>query len=126
MKKTAVILMAIILGISCATQDANPNNYQKVGTKVFLKGIVSSSDNIIIVDVRTPNEYSKGNIKNSININYYDSNFQEQISKLDTLKTAYIYCKSGGRSSNAVKTFTLVGFKKVVELKGGFNAYLKQ
>tara|TARA_B110000211_G_C14013655_1_gene524373 strand:+ start:160 stop:540 length:381 start_codon:yes stop_codon:yes gene_type:complete len=126
MKKLVIVLTAVILGISCTTQDTKTEAHEKVDVKTFLDGLKSNSKNILLIDVRTPGEFNNGNIKNAINLNYYDSNFQQQISKLDTSKIAYIYCKLGGRSNKAAKVLISSGFKKVVDLSGGFNAYSNQ
>ena len=127
MNKLAVLLTAIIIGVSCTTTGNSISEvHQKVDVLRFLDGLKTNKGNTIVVDVRTPSEFNKGKIKDAININFYDSDFQLQISKLDTSKVAYIYCKSGGRSNKAAKTFEKAGFKKVIKLKGGFNAYLKK
>jgi rhodanese-related sulfurtransferase len=79
----------------------------------------------IIVDVRTPGEYTRGNIKGSKNINIA-GNFSEEIKKLDKNKPVYVYCASGGRSSRAMQTMNQMGFKEVYNLSGGFSAWSRQ
>jgi rhodanese-related sulfurtransferase len=76
-----------------------------------------------ILDVRTPSEWEKGTLKGAIKMNYYDDNFTKQLSKLDKNKPVYVYCKSGGRSGKAAKQMQKMGFKKVINLLGGFNAW---
>jgi rhodanese-related sulfurtransferase len=126
MKKTPIIITAIVLSISCTTQNTDSNNYAKVEVLAFLKGLETAEEKVILVDVRTPKEFKSVKINDAININYYDANFKEQVNLLDTTKTAYIYCKSGGRSDKAAKVFIATGFNKVIDLKGGLNAYLKR
>lgn len=72
-----------------------------------------------IVDVRTPDEYSKGHLENALNIDWNGSDFDSQISKLDKSKPVFVYCLSGGRSSAAAQQMRLSGFKEVYELDGG-------
>lgn len=62
--------------------------------------------------------------ENVININFDNADFKQQISKIDTLKTAYVYCSR--RSGKASEIFTDVGFKKVIDLKGGYNPYSRR
>ena len=69
--------------------------------------------------MRTPEEYNEGHLKGATLINYRDENFAEQVSKLDTSKTVYLYCRSGNRSSGAQEMMLKQHFKKVVNLKGG-------
>ena len=72
-----------------------------------------------IVDVRTPQEFSKGHLQNALNYNWNGSDFQKQISTLDKSKPVFVYCLSGGRSSSAANQMRSDGFKEVYELNGG-------
>ncbi len=72
-----------------------------------------------IVDVRTPEEFSKGHLQNAKNIDWNGSDFNKQIATLDKSKPVFVYCLSGGRSSSAANQMRSVGFKQVYELKGG-------
>ena len=74
---------------------------------------------IQLIDVRTTNEFNRGHIKNAVNINYYDGNFYEQMSKLDKNKELYIYCRSGNRSGRAAAKLKEQGFTKIYDLQGG-------
>lgn len=79
--------------------------------------------NAILVDVRTPEEYNNGYIKNAKNINWFDADFAERFRDVDKNQTIYLYCKVGGRSSKAQKKLQEMGYKKVVNLSGGYDAY---
>lgn len=72
-----------------------------------------------IVDVRTPDEFSKGHLQNAKNIDWNGNDFDKQISELDKSKPVFVYCLSGGRSSSAASRMRSAGFKEVYELKGG-------
>jgi rhodanese-related sulfurtransferase len=73
----------------------------------------------LLVDIRTPGEFAQGRIEGAININYYQRGFIEQFSEFDTTKPIFIYCRSGSRTSSAVKKLSNAGFKQVYELNGG-------
>jgi thioredoxin len=72
-----------------------------------------------IVDVRTPDEFSKGHLVNANNYDWNGNNFDKQIAPLDKSKPVFVYCLSGGRSSSAANKMRSVGFKAVYELSGG-------
>jgi thioredoxin 1 len=72
-----------------------------------------------LLDVRTPGEYSKGHIENSINADWNGTSFDSEIKKLDPSKPVFVYCLSGGRSSSAANKLRSSGFKEVYELNGG-------
>ena len=78
---------------------------------------------IVLVDVRTPEEYAQGHIKHARNINYFDTDFMDQIMKLDKNTEIYLYCKSGKRSNNAANKLKDAGFIQVYDLKGGIIAW---
>jgi thioredoxin len=72
-----------------------------------------------IIDVRTPEEFIKGHLKNAKNINVNGNDFGQQISKLDKSKPVFVYCLSGARSAYAANSMRNSGFKEVYELLGG-------
>jgi len=72
-----------------------------------------------VIDVRSPEEFSKGHLQNAKNINWNGNDFQKQVSTLDKSKPIFIYCLSGGRSSSAASQMRSEGFKEVYELNGG-------
>lgn len=86
---------------------------------------IADSNKAIVLDVRTQSEFEGGFIANAINIDFNSPEFESSILKLDPSKTYYIYCLSGGRSSQAAKWMRDHSFKNVFELKGGILAWQK-
>ena len=84
----------------------------------FSEGINKTS-NEIILDVRTPDEFSKGHLVNATNINWNGNDFKNEVEKLDKSKPIYVYCLAGSRSEAAAKKMREIGFKEVYELAGG-------
>ncbi len=82
-------------------------------------------NSVILIDVRTPQEYAEGHIDNAININWYGEDFVKQLDALNKDQTIYVYCKKGGRSAKAFKILDSLGYS-VVDLEGGYDAYLKK
>jgi len=80
---------------------------------------IKKSPNALILDVRTPDEFSKGHLIAAKNINWNDNNFKDEVEKLDKTKAVYIYCLAGSRSEAAAKKMRAIGFKEVYELNGG-------
>jgi rhodanese-related sulfurtransferase len=83
-----------------------------------------TSKKVQLVDVRTPNEYKGGHIKNAVNIDFFNhSNFILSFSKLDKEQPVYLYCRSGNRSQKAARKLDSLGFKKIFDLKGGYMSW---
>lgn len=75
-----------------------------------------------ILDVRTTQEYSEGYISNAVNLNIYDANaFMSKVQSFNKENNYYIYCKSGGRSSQACQIMSQLGFNNVFNLVGGIT-----
>lgn len=84
------------------------------------------NEDFVILDVRSPSEFKSGHISGAININYYDSDFEAQLNKLDKEKVYLLYCRSGGRSANALKKMIKLEFKRVYHLKKGYNSWIRR
>jgi len=85
------------------------------------KSTLASKPDAILVDVRTPDEFSEGIIEGAINIDFKDPSFGEKINALDKSKPYFLYCLSGKRSGDAAKQMDSVGFKSIYMLEGGFK-----
>ena len=72
-----------------------------------------------IVDVRTPEEFSKGHLQNAKNFDWNGDDFEKQIVAIDKSKPVFVYCLGGPRSSAAASLMRSGGFKEVYELNGG-------
>lgn len=79
-----------------------------------------------LLDVRTQEEYDNGHLEGSTLLDFYDSNFKKQLSKLDKTKPVFVYCAVGGRSASTVTALTTMGFKEVYDLKGGIKRWSKE
>ncbi|WP_317126850.1 rhodanese-like domain-containing protein [Arenibacter aquaticus] len=80
-----------------------------------------SGKKVFLVDVRTPNEYGAGHIKNAINIDIFNAgNFERSFEKMPREEPVYLYCRSGARSQRAARKLVGMGFEKVYDLKGGY------
>lgn len=77
----------------------------------------------VLVDVRTPEEFSEGHLPGAKNINVLDDSFADRFSGFDKKETIYVYCRSGSRSARAQKILRGEGFLKVINLEGGFLAW---
>ncbi|WP_127844759.1 rhodanese-like domain-containing protein [Psychroflexus aestuariivivens] len=74
----------------------------------------------VILDVRTPEEFEEGFIKDAKLINIQNpETFMSEIEKLDKSTPHYVYCRSGKRSEMACQIMEKSGFEKTYNLSGG-------
>lgn len=119
MKKIVLItVMAISLITTSRTIGQNKEEKRLLSAVEFSKKI-NTTEKPVIIDVRTPEEFSKGHLPNTINVDWNSNNFDTQITQLDKSKNYFLYCLSGSRSSDASENLRKKGFKKVYELEGG-------
>ena len=95
-----------------------------VNVRTF-KELINSEEGIIL-DVRTLDEYNTGYIEGSIHIDFFRPDFMDEIEKLDKNKPIYIYCRSGNRSGQAMFRMNAIGFKEVSNLAGGVIAWAQE
>ncbi len=88
-----------------------------LSTKEFAQKI--DGDQVVILDVRTQEEFSVSHIKNAVNIDFYCDDFKEKIEKLDKETMYFVYCRSGARSLRAANIMDEKKFKKIFHLENG-------
>lgn len=95
---------------------------QQVDVPVFQQSI--QKKDVQVFDVRTAGEYNTGHLHDALQADYTKKQeFIERVQYLDKEQAIYIYCLSGGRSTAAAKWLRENGFREVIELKGGINAW---
>lgn len=114
-----LISFALFIFLSCS--QAQSTEFEKLDVAQFEKEI--QKDSVLLIDVRTPQEYEAGHIENARNWNFYDEDFFSHFEEFEKDRPIYLYCKSGGRSSNAANKLTEMGYKNIHELKGGMQAW---
>lgn len=101
------ILVIIIIVLLVYRNHRQETAYQRISASEAQK-IMDEESNIIIIDVRTVDEYKTGHIKNAICIpNELISN--KEIAELpDKSQEILVYCRSGSRSRQAANKLNLV------------------
>jgi rhodanese-related sulfurtransferase len=74
--------------------------------------------NFIVLDVRTPDEFSEGHIAGAINVDYNSGGFRTELAGLDKKKTYIVYCRTGRRSTDAVRIMKEMGFTDLLRING--------
>ncbi len=108
--------------VSCGQNSAESAAKNKLSADEFAVKI-QKTENAQYVDVRTPEEYTSGHIKNFINMDYKNESFENELGKLDKNKPTFIYCRSGKRSEAANEIMNKLGFKEVYDLQGGILSW---
>jgi rhodanese-related sulfurtransferase len=87
--------------------------------------VIKETKEVVVLDIRTADEFKRGHIKGAKNIDFYADDFKAQVDKLDKSKTYVLHCASGGRSTMCLPVLSELKFQSVYHLDGGFKAWEK-
>lgn len=107
-----ITFLLVFFLFSCNNID---NNYKEARFSDFY----NSNSNKLLIDVRTPEEFIEKRALESINIDFYDENFNDDILKISKEDDVYIYCRSGRRSELTVRFLLENGFENVYNVNSG-------
>jgi molybdopterin/thiamine biosynthesis adenylyltransferase/rhodanese-related sulfurtransferase/molybdopterin converting factor small subunit len=93
-------------------------------TPVELKKRLDAGDDLVIVDVREPNEYQINRIPGSVLIPLGE--LPRRYQELDPGREIVLQCKMGGRSAKAQDFLRTVGFGRTKNLRGGILSWIDQ
>lgn len=90
-------------------------------TKEEVKEMLKNHSNVILLDVRSHQEYEEGHLNGAINIPTYE--LYRKASKVLKDKNAIIiaYCTVGVRSIHAIDILRKMGYKNLYHLEGGIG-----
>ncbi len=96
-------------------------NFENTDPEGFAKLIAEPG--VVVLDVRTAEEFKEGHIEGALLIDWKQDGFMEKTkARLPKEKTIAVYCRSGRRSASAASELGAEGYK-VVNLLGGILAW---
>jgi phage shock protein E len=117
--RRVVLLLAALLGVTALLSGCSSSS-DAVTTVDPAEFVTSMSESgTVVVDVRTPAEYSAGHVDGAINIDVESGTFGSEIAALPKDTTYAVYCRSGRRSAIAADEMSKAGFTSIVNLQGG-------
>ena len=122
LNKIALIGVFAFFILSCSTSSKKSEGLKNVDAMAF-QSLMKEVENSTILDVRTIDEYEQGHIEGAQMADISSSAFQYVIAKLDKSKSVFVYCLSGGRSSQAADALASAGFTSIYNLDGGMLAW---
>jgi len=109
-----------------------PKSYQQIVTEALqvipevapaqLQTRLDSGEQIVLIDVREPDEFARGKIPGAYTIPRGVLEMQVD-GRLPRESTVVLYCGGGGRSALAAKSLADMGFENVENLQGGWQAW---
>lgn len=125
-----VVVLVIILGglllvsNNNETSATSEGNYYETTTQDVIEKLKNEQD-IVLLDVRTQEEYNESHIKGSILLSLQNLN-EETLSEIglnDKNQEIVIYCRSGNRSKQAYDLMKNYDYTNIKSMAGGINKF---
>lgn len=126
MRKNIIVLFLIlstlvISGCTTLTNGTSSNGQESITvskiTSEEAKEEMKNSD-VIILDVRTEEEYKSGHIENSMLIPIDDLEYKAEEVLVNKEQKILVYCRSGNRSKTAADLLVKMGYTNVYDFGG--------
>jgi phage shock protein E len=85
--------------------------------------LLESNKDIVVLDVRTPEEFGSERIAGAINVDFRAADFAEKLAALDKDQTYLVHCAAGGRSAKSRDIMQKAGFTSIYHMDGGMGAW---
>jgi rhodanese-related sulfurtransferase len=122
------VMVFVFAGCSNVKSDLNlekgenieKSEYKKISAEEAKK--IIEVEDVVILDVRTGEEYKEGHIKDSVLLPVTE--IPDKVKNIipDKETKILVYCRSGNRSATAAKTLLDMGYKNVIDF-GGINSW---
>ncbi len=121
----ALILALSVLVTACSS-DTRTQSIELVSPADAAQVIADDPAGLVVLDLRTLEEFNEARLADAIMVDFYADDFADQLDNLDKDVPYVVYCRTGNRSSEAVKTMKDLGFVEVHEVDGGIVNWYDQ
>lgn len=122
--RTLTLLFAVLLaacgGSTTATAAAE---IQLVSPSEAATVLSERAPEVVLLDVRTPEEFNEVRVPGSVNVDFYAADFASQLDTLAKDVPYVVYCRSGNRSSQTMNIMRELGFLEVWDVDGGIISW---
>ena len=126
---TVIILVSLAIGVYLIAGSSASNTTATGASEPMITSYVETfmtqqeAEGRVLIDIRTPQEFASGHLPLAQNVDFYAPDFQTKIGELDRDASYTLYCRSGNRTSQALRMMQAMGFTDVTELGGGVLAW---
>lgn len=118
----APLFLTLLLTLVCL-MPLDALAHKEVSSAEARELLASPPDGLIILDVRTPDEYRAGHIAHARNLDFFSPRFELNLAELPKNTPILLYCRSGNRSSQALEYFEEAGLGPLYHLTRGFKQW---
>ncbi len=109
-----ILMVASLSGVSAQRTQLNSPE---------IKEVLKKNKSIVVLDVRTADEFTAGHLKGARNIDISQPDAYSKLDKLNPKVTYLVYCRTHHRSGIAVDYMMQKGLKTVYQMMDGFPGW---
>ncbi len=118
MKKVYLVLFVAVLLVACQAKAS----FKTISVEDFSELV--KEDGVVILDVRSLDEYTESHITDAAFLDVTDSLFNEKaLGQFNKNQKIAVYCRTGKRSKTASSKLLELGFKEIYDLDGGITEW---
>ena len=127
-RRALVWATVLVLSLGATAPLAAGARFQEVTVNQARELIQKHARNpqLVILDVRTPEEFAEGHLSGAVNVNLMAPDFESRVGTLDRGKSYLVYCRTGSRSTRAIQTMGRLGFRSVYHMFEGIVGWQKK
>ena len=115
-----LVLTGIARGASGADRHVGPKEAQAMMREN------AGNPQFVVLDVRTPGEFSQGHLEGAVLVDYRSPRFREEMAARERGNTYLVYCRTGNRSAGALGIMKELGFRSYYHLDGGIKRWTEE
>ncbi len=121
MRRLTAALLAATLAFAAAA--AGPAT---IDPKALSDRIAWADRSLVVLDVRTPEEFAAGHVPGAINIPHTE--LAARVAELDDARDRdiVVYCRTGKRAGEALGVLEKSGFKRLLHLQGDYTRWSEE
>ncbi len=100
--------------------------FKDISPKETYQMIQEHSQYLVVLDVKTEQEYLKNHLPDSKFIDFFSPSFKDDLFGLEKNKIYIVICKVGVRSEIAMNLMKKMGFKEVYNVLGGYDRWFSE
>ncbi|MEA2010585.1 MAG: rhodanese-like domain-containing protein, partial [Actinomycetota bacterium] len=110
MRSLFVLVLALSVLVTACSSDTTTQSLELVSPAEAAQVIADDPAGLVVLDIRTPDEFAQARLSDALLVDFYEADFAAQLDTLDKDVPYVMYCNSGNRSSEAIKTMKELGF----------------
>ncbi|MFK8025642.1 MAG: rhodanese-like domain-containing protein [Ilumatobacter sp.] len=111
-------------GPTDAPVEETPAGIRVVAPEQAADTIANPPVDLVILDVRTVEEFEEARLEGAVMLDFYRDDFAEALAEFDPDVPYVLYCRSGNRSSGARAIMAELGFTDVEDVDGGIVSWI--